>query len=107
MLRLPGFDAELPGRLDNILVGHFLESFFSTSDSQPVPERIQTAMRTPFILDGREISSSMSVGISIFPLDAEDARSLLKNSDSAMYQSKRSGSGGYTFAARPDPDHRQ
>jgi GGDEF domain-containing protein len=59
-------------------------------------------MRTPFTLDGRDVSTSMSVGISIFPLDAQDARGLLKNSDAAMYQSKRAGSGGYTFAPRAE-----
>jgi EAL domain-containing protein (putative c-di-GMP-specific phosphodiesterase class I) len=39
--------------------------------------------------------------VSILPLDAEDGKGLLKNADAAMYQSKKSGPGGYAlFPAR-------
>jgi EAL domain-containing protein (putative c-di-GMP-specific phosphodiesterase class I) len=42
-----------------------------------------------------EFFASASIGVSLFPQDATDATSLLKNADSAMYQSKKTEPGGY------------
>lgn len=61
--------------------------------SQVLAERIRKAMRVPFKLSETEIQTSASIGVSIFPLDAADARSLLKNADSAMYESKKAHRG--------------
>jgi len=60
--------------------------------------RIQEAMNEPFDLGERTVRATMSVGASIFPLDAADARSLLKNSDTAMYENKQ---GRQAAAASP------
>jgi diguanylate cyclase (GGDEF)-like protein/PAS domain S-box-containing protein len=67
-------------------------------------ERIHKAMRLPFSLGDAEVETSMSIGISLFPFDATDVRSLLKNSDAAMYRSKKSHSGGYALFARTGKD---
>jgi EAL domain-containing protein (putative c-di-GMP-specific phosphodiesterase class I) len=67
-------------------------------------ERIHKAMRLPFSLGDTEVAVSMSIGISLFPFDASDVRSLLKNSDAAMYQSKRSRSGGSAVFVRTGKD---
>ncbi len=71
---------------------------------ETMAERIHRAMRAPFALGDVEVGSSMSIGISVFPLDAQDTRTLLKNSDAAMYRSKRSRPGSFTFSPRTSAD---
>jgi len=52
----------------------------------------------PFSLGETEFFASTSVGISVYPLDAEGSRSLLRNSDAAMYRSKKAGPGRFVLA---------
>lgn len=66
--------------------------------------RIHRAMRAPFVVADTEVHSSISVGISVFPNDAQDARSLLKNADAAMYESKKSRPGSYSVHAGSGSD---
>jgi diguanylate cyclase (GGDEF)-like protein/PAS domain S-box-containing protein len=62
--------------------------------AEGVARRIQDSLREPFVLGGTEVYVSASIGISVFPLDAEDASALLKNADLAMYRSKKQQPGG-------------
>ncbi len=57
-------------------------------------DRIHEAIAAPFRVGDRDLDTSVSIGISVFPLDAVDERALLKNADSAMYESKESQPGG-------------
>ena len=59
-----------------------------------VAERVHGSLAEPFDLGGTEFIASGSLGISLFPEDALDADTLLKNADTAMYQSKRREPGG-------------
>jgi len=69
--------------------------------AESVATRIREAMQDPFDLAGTAFYATGSIGISLFPHDATDAASLLKNADHAMYQSKRLEPGGFVlFAAR-------
>jgi diguanylate cyclase (GGDEF)-like protein/PAS domain S-box-containing protein len=71
--------------------------------AESVAVRIQEALRIPFEIHGTEVYVSASMGISMFPFDAQDAATLLKNADAAMYQSKRTAPGGYVvYSARTD-----
>jgi diguanylate cyclase len=58
------------------------------SAAAAVAERIHGALRRPFELDDLSISIHASVGIAIFPDDAEDTDGLLQRADVAMYQAK-------------------
>ena len=51
----------------------------------------------PFDIEGHEIFVSASIGISIYPRDGQDAPTLLKNADTAMYMAKNSGRSTYHF----------
>jgi diguanylate cyclase (GGDEF)-like protein/PAS domain S-box-containing protein len=55
---------------------------------------------TPIPISGREIFSGASIGVVLYPTDAEDAESLLKFADSAMYHAKESGRNNYQFYSR-------
>ena len=49
------------------------------------------SFRKPFNLSGNEIYVTASVGIAIYPLDGEDADTLIQNADIAMYKAKANG----------------
>lgn len=50
-----------------------------------------------FVLEGKEVFISCSLGIALHPIDSADADDLLKYADSAMYLAKRSGRRGFRF----------
>lgn len=58
-------------------------------------ERLLNAFAKPFIIDDTELHLTTSLGITIFPDDGEDAGTLIKNADMAMYQAKLEGRNGY------------
>lgn len=60
-------------------------------DALLVAHRIRELMRRPFMLDGREVVLTASIGIAVYPDDGEDASSLLKHADTAMYHAKDNG----------------
>ncbi len=72
--------------------------------AESVALRIQEALRTPFTIGDTELYVTASLGISQFPEDAADAPTLLKNAETAMFRSKRSGPGGYVLHAKDDAD---
>ena len=72
--------------------------------AESVALRIQEELRTPFIVGDTELYVTASLGISAFPDDAVDAPTLLKNAETAMFRSKRSGPGGYVLHAKDDAD---
>jgi diguanylate cyclase (GGDEF)-like protein/PAS domain S-box-containing protein len=76
----------------------------STIVAESVAGRIHEALKNPFDLDGTEFIATASLGVSLFPNDAFDADSLLRNADSAMYQSKRTAPGSYEVFARAGDD---
>ncbi len=65
-----------------------------------VAARIERAMVDPFDLAGHQITTRASVGISVYPYDAQDERTLMKHADAAMYEAKRRGEGGWVHAWR-------
>ncbi|HEA26164.1 MAG TPA: bifunctional diguanylate cyclase/phosphodiesterase, partial [Ectothiorhodospiraceae bacterium] len=50
-------------------------------------------------LEGQEIYTTCSIGISIYPKDGDDSDTLLKHADAAMYHAKRLGRNHYQFYA--------
>jgi len=64
---------------------------FKINQILQVVEKTLAVVSEPYRIDGREIFSSCSIGVSIFPNDGTDAGSLLKNADTAMYTAKGCG----------------
>jgi len=62
-----------------------------------VTQRIIEDLSKPISLKGNQLYARCSVGISIYPQDADTPETLLKNADSAMYQAKARGKGGFRF----------
>ena len=57
--------------------------------AEMIAQRIQTFLAAPFQGRGRELRTSASIGISIYPLDATDGRSLIQKADAAVYRRKQ------------------
>jgi diguanylate cyclase (GGDEF)-like protein/PAS domain S-box-containing protein len=68
--------------------------------AEAVAQRIRDSLDAPFDVGGTELYVRASVGISLFPQDAEDAASLQRNAEAAMFEAKKSGSTGYVVSAR-------
>jgi diguanylate cyclase (GGDEF)-like protein/PAS domain S-box-containing protein len=60
-------------------------------------EKIVQLMREPIEVDGKVFHIGASVGISLYPSDAEDFDALLSQADMAMYHSKATGRDAYHF----------
>jgi diguanylate cyclase (GGDEF)-like protein/PAS domain S-box-containing protein len=54
-------------------------------------QRVMTALAQPFVIDQRDFKITCSAGIASFPRDGEDADTLLRNADTAMYRAKDLG----------------
>ncbi|MPM77646.1 hypothetical protein SDC9_124653 [bioreactor metagenome] len=54
-------------------------------------EKLRQAIARPFVLDGRELTISCSLGVALYPDDGQDEITLAKSADEAMYQAKQSG----------------
>lgn len=71
------------------------EGINSIKKSEQVAQRIIEVLRKPFMLEGREIFISASIGITIYPDDALRIDELIKHADAAMYCSKSLGGDTY------------
>ncbi len=54
-------------------------------------EKIIALLAEPYRIDEREIFSTCSIGVSLYPHDGENSVSLVKNADTAMYHAKKGG----------------
>ena len=61
--------------------------------------KIVKTLAAPFQVENHECFVTASIGISLFPKDGEDAETLLKNADTAMYRSKDNGRDNIQFYA--------
>jgi len=66
-----------------------------------VAEKLVERLSEPVTIAGNQVTVSPSIGISVFPSDAETGEELVKLADVAMYQAKQTGGSGYQFY-RPD-----
>ncbi len=67
------------------------------ADATKVAAKITEAMARPFDVEGQQINTSSSIGISLYPDDGIDASALLRNADTAMYHAKERGRNNHQF----------
>jgi diguanylate cyclase (GGDEF)-like protein/PAS domain S-box-containing protein len=66
-------------------------------DAEEVAQKLLAAIEVPVNADGRLISVTPSIGMSMFPHDGETADDLIKNADTAMYLAKSRGRANFQF----------
>ncbi|HEU0234519.1 MAG TPA: EAL domain-containing protein [Gallionella sp.] len=75
-------------------------------DASIVAQKILDNLSLPLMVEGHELQISASIGISIYPDDGDDAETLIKNADIAMYRAKQGEvHDGYMFFS-PDMNKR-
>ena len=62
-----------------------------------VARHIGYSLNQPYPVGDLELSLSASIGISLFPRDADNIETLINHADAAMYKAKQDGRNGYLF----------
>jgi len=68
-------------------------------DAAKVAQRILDTFSASFCFEEQELHITTSIGIALAPYDGEDAETLLKNAETAMYCAKQQGKNNYQFYA--------
>ncbi|MBU3070748.1 EAL domain-containing protein [Aestuariicella sp. G3-2] len=76
-----------------------LEGVHSDDDIAFVARKVLASVANPINVMEHEISTTASIGISVFPQDGDEADSLLKHADIAMYKAKEAGKDNFKFYA--------
>ena len=74
-----------------------LTSAKEAADVAAAAERMAHTISTDVVIQGRSLTLSCSIGISIFPEHGSDVDTLIKNADAAMYSAKENGRNGFRF----------
>jgi len=100
---------EVSHRLQTAAQGAFLariggDEFVAIAEQEPLPSsaellasRLQTALDDDIEIEGHRFELGLSIGISVYPRDGEDMRSLFANADAALYRAKHDGRGAVRF----------
>ena len=73
-----------------------------TEDATAIAQKILDSFAEPLLIDGHPLNMSTSIGIALYPEDAEDMETLIKKSDAAMYYSKGHGRNRFKFFSDGD-----
>ena len=89
--RLALRDQDIVARLsgDEFAVGLF--DINQHYEASMVANKLLSALGEPFLIDGHDLRVGASIGISVYPQDGNDAETLLRLADIAMYRAKHSG----------------
>ncbi|MEW8509101.1 MAG: bacteriohemerythrin [Candidatus Thiodiazotropha sp.] len=77
-----------------------MEDISRQEDAVTAAQKVLAAFDSPFILEDHEIRITTSLGVCIYPRDGDDAATLLRNADAAMYRAKEEGRNTFQFYSR-------
>jgi diguanylate cyclase (GGDEF)-like protein/PAS domain S-box-containing protein len=77
-----------------------IPNILRVADAVRVAERILKSFKQPFDVGGQELFITASIGVSLYPFDGQDAETLVRNSDIAMYRAKERGRDNYQLYTR-------
>lgn len=72
----------------------------SPEDTRHLLDRVLASIQAPLTLEGHALRINCSIGVSVYPDDAQDIDGLLRVADVAMYHAKKTGKGQYHFYTR-------
>ena len=67
--------------------------------AQQVAAKMVAALAPPIMINSHHLNTSCSIGISIYPTDGPDPKTLMKHADVAMYDAKAKGRNNYQFCS--------
>ncbi|WP_407539815.1 EAL domain-containing protein [Deinococcus radiomollis] len=74
----------------------------SADDIRRVTRRLEDRFAAPFMIGGQEVFIHWSLGLSVYPDDAQEPDALLGHADAAMYRVKQAGGGHTSFQQQED-----
>ncbi len=74
-----------------------LANIAHVDDAARLAQKLIDSFMPPFLIGGREMFISASIGITLYPFDDSDLDSLLRNADAAMYHAKELGRNTFQF----------
>jgi diguanylate cyclase (GGDEF)-like protein len=77
-----------------------LTKISSKEDAGQVAHRILEALSVPIPVEGHEIVTTASIGVAVYPDHGDDAETLLKHADRAMYHAKDKGRNNYQYFSK-------
>ncbi|WP_236783678.1 EAL domain-containing protein [Azospirillum humicireducens] len=93
-------ESDTVGRLggDEFLI--VLRRVTEPEDAARVAEKVVAHLASPFTVGGQNFVVTPSIGISLYPDDADDPEGLIRCADIAMYHAKEQGRNGFRFVTR-------
>ncbi|MGI9335974.1 MAG: putative bifunctional diguanylate cyclase/phosphodiesterase, partial [Gammaproteobacteria bacterium] len=91
------FDVDTVARLGGDEFTVTLNEIAHKEDAGIVAQKIIERLGPPMIIRDQEVVTTPSIGIALFPDDGEDAHTLLRRADAAMYEAKREGKNRFRF----------
>ena len=73
-----------------------MEDVLSSRDAETTAQRLIKSLSAPILHDSQQFKVGASIGIAMFPEDANRADALVRSADAAMYAAKRRGMSGYS-----------
>jgi two-component system cell cycle response regulator len=73
-----------------------------TADAAKVASKVIEVVSQPYGIEGHTVSVTTSAGIGIYPVHGEDADTLMKSADLALYEAKCAGKNAYRISERTD-----
>jgi len=64
-------------------------------DAAATAEKLIKGMAEPHVIAGHRLHVTLSIGISLYPDDGQDAETVVRNADTAMYHAKKAGRNSY------------
>lgn len=92
--------ADVVARLDGDEFGIALSRIEGREDAAQLAQRVLDEIALPHAWRGQELVLSGSVGICVFPGDADNASEMMRNAESAMYVGRSGGRNRYRFYSR-------
>jgi diguanylate cyclase (GGDEF)-like protein len=74
-----------------------LDHFRDTAEVASVARKLLVALAPPVEIAGHQCRTTASIGVAVYPADGEDAQTLTKNADIAMYAAKEDGKNAFRF----------
>jgi len=90
-------ESDTPARTGGDEFTVLLEGLEEIAHSEVVARKLVDIFKKPFTVNKREVYTSVSIGISLYPDDSESLDQLMQYADMAMYQAKEDGRNNYRF----------
>jgi diguanylate cyclase (GGDEF)-like protein len=88
------------GRLGGDEFAAILSELARPGDAGLVAQKIIDVFKRSFDLEGKETYVTASVGVTLYPVDSDNAEALVVNADAAMYRAKQQGRNNYQYFTR-------